>query len=62
MLSFFHFKNSSVTIGINFLLTSTSAIISSNTINNINTYQLHFHRHQQLFVNDHQMLLDFLIS
>ena len=59
MLSFLPLRNNSVTIGLNFLLTSMSAIISSNTFQHfyqhfsLLDYSLpNFHRHHQLFVKN----------
>ena len=53
MLSFLPLKNNSVTIGLNFLLDSISAIISSNTINTLSDYSLpNFYKHHHLFVNN----------
>ena len=56
MLSFHPGKNSYVTMGLDFLLASISAIISSNTINiffsSLDYSLLNFHEHHQLFVNN----------
>ena len=55
MLRFMPLKNNSVTMGLNFLLASISAIITSNTINTfplLDYSLLTFHRHHQLFVKN----------
>ena len=56
MLSFLPLKNNSVTIDLNCLLDSISAIISSNTINTLSFLSdyslLNFQKHHQLFVNN----------
>ena len=57
MLSFLPLKSNSVTLGLNFLLDSISAIISSNTINTLSisllvSSLLNFHKHHQLCVNN----------
>ena len=56
MLRFLPLKNNSVTVGLNFLLDSISAIILSKTIDAflflLDHSLLNFHRHHQLFVNN----------
>ena len=56
ILRFLGLQNNSVTMGLNFLLASISAVISSNAINTFLFFLLdyslpNFHEHHQLFVN-----------